>query len=176
MARKWNTDTFTFCVVKRNMRDHFLSPAIPLNILTRQQKKQWYGRWILLWFLSCGAPTCTCKEKVMSSKACFGSFLVSKNAGAGDHRFFFLFFFFTSLHFDRSPQRRLGVGEIKPVAVHRGGCRVFGNGTDELGDQVEWRKSKQTIGQEGTQTDEAAGGSACMQTVRDGDRRTDRRM
>lgn len=73
------------------------------------------------------------KEKVMSSEACFGFFFVSNNGGAGEHRFFL----FTSLHFDRSLQRWLGVGEIKPVEVHWGACRVFGNGTDELGDQVE---------------------------------------
>lgn len=89
MARKWNTDTFTFCVVKWNMRNHLLSLAIALNILTRQQKKQWYGRWILLWLLSCVAPTCTFKEKVMSSEACFGSFFVSNNGGTGEDRFLF---------------------------------------------------------------------------------------
>lgn len=43
MARKWNTDTFTFCVVKRNMRNRVLSLAIPLNILTRQLRNNDMG-------------------------------------------------------------------------------------------------------------------------------------
>lgn len=172
MARKWNTDTFTFCVVKRNMRNRVLSLAIPLNILTRQLRNNDMGDGFYYDFFHVWLQRVRLKKKWWVLKLALVS-SVSLIMVALENTDFFLF---TSLHFDRSSQRRLGIGGIKPVEVHRGACRVFGNGTDELGDQVEWRKSKQTIGQEGTQTDEAAGGSACMQTVRVGDRRTDRRM
>lgn len=46
-------------------------------------------------------------------------------------------YFLLSLHYNRIVHRLLGVGEIRPVEVQRGGFRVFGNGTHELGDQVE---------------------------------------
>lgn len=62
------------------------------------------------------------------------------------------------VHYSRGPQWPLGVKRMKR---REGGGGVFGNGTDELGDQVEWRKSKQTHRQthrqEGRQTDITAG-------------------
>lgn len=79
MARKWNTDTCTFCVVKPNIRNRVLSLAIPLNVLTRQQRYNDMGDGFLWWFHSCGALTCTFKE-VMSSKACFRFSFVSNNS------------------------------------------------------------------------------------------------
>lgn len=83
------------------------------------------------------ALTCKFKKGVMSSGACFVFFSLFLIIVMMENTGLFWFCCFTSLHFNRSPRRLLGVGEIEPVKVHRGGCRVFGNGTDELGDQVE---------------------------------------